>query len=153
MKRLRRIFFISIITILMILLGYFLFLQSLYGVHPQTVEYYKELQTSVREEGYVPNWVVLSTVRPPWFNRLLVWFGGAASKSQHLRGAAIDIVVLDVNGDGATNATDVDIIYDLLDRKIVRNAGGVGTYKNQSLFIDRQQVHFDSRGRRARWNR
>jgi len=33
----------------------------------------------------------------------------------------------------------------LLDKKIIRNEGGVGLYPNSS------SVHFDVRGRRARW--
>ena len=138
----------------MLLIGYFIYLQQLYGVDLKTVEYYQELRAEVIEAGYQPMWFVLSTVRPYWFNQFLVETGrGAARRSQHLYGKAIDLVVLDVNLDGQINSTDVDIVYSILDKKVVKNKGGIGTYKSQPNFLDYQQVHFDSRGHRARWAR
>ncbi|MEZ4685496.1 MAG: hypothetical protein R3B47_05380 [Bacteroidia bacterium] len=69
--------------------------------------------------------------------------------SKHLDGQAIDVVVLDVNEDGKADAEDVDIVYELLDKKIIRDKGGIGTYyKNSKDFFSRQMVHFDCRGRR-----
>ena len=153
MKKRLKIFLITISIPLLLFIGYCIYLQSLGGVHLKTVEYYKELQVEVKAQGYSPNWIVTSTVRPKWFNDLLVQYGGAASKSQHLVGKAVDIVVLDVNGDGSKNSEDVDIIYNILNKKIIRSKGGVGTYKNEHSFLDRQMVHFDSRGYRARWHR
>ena len=151
-KTLKRLLIILSIP-LFLFIGYAIYMQSLSGVHSKTIKYYKELQTEVKAQGYSPNWIVTSTVRPKWFNDLLVKYNGAASKSQHLVGKAVDIVVLDVNSDGRSDSKDVDIIYDILNKKIIRNKGGIGTYKNGTLFMDKQMVHFDSRGFRTRWHR
>jgi uncharacterized protein YcbK (DUF882 family) len=152
MKKLLKKILIILSVPLFLLVGYAIYLQSLRGVDPKTIEYYKELQVEVKAQGYSPSWIVTSTVRPKWFNDLLVEYGGAASKSQHLVGGAIDIIVLDVNGDRNVNSKDVDIIYNILNKKIIRNKGGIGTYKKENS-IDKQMVHFDSRGFRKRWHR
>ena len=152
-KKILKKILITLSIPLLLFIGYAIYLQSLGGVHLKTIEHYKALQTEVKAQGYAANWIVTSTVRPKWFNDILVKYGGAASKSQHLVGRAIDIVVLDVNSDGSSDSKDVDIIYNILNKKIIRSKGGIGTYKNEHSFMDRQMVHFDSRGFRARWHR
>ncbi|MGB0932220.1 MAG: hypothetical protein ACPGVB_15660, partial [Chitinophagales bacterium] len=64
-----------------------------------------------------------------------------------------DILVLDVNKDGESNDKDVDIVVDILNEKIVKNEGGIGTYKKEGSFFSRQMVHFDCRGYWARWHK
>jgi len=96
---------------------------------------------------------VISTKRFSFHNKMRVKFSGAASKSRHLRGDAIDFLVFDINRDGKRNAADVDIVYKILDEKIMKNQGGIGTYKNEKSFIDRQMVHIDCRNERSRWAR
>lgn len=59
--------------------------------------------------------------------------------------------MLEVNSDGKINYTDVDIVYNLLDKQIIKDKGGIGKYINQNLLI-RQMVHIDCRGNYARWN-
>ncbi len=143
---------LGILMALIILLValYFIYIRSLWGVDSRTVNYYKQLKVEMRNQGYHPNFIILSGKRGRWHNSLLQ---GAAKNSRHLKGEAIDIVVLDVNGDGKANALDVDIVYNILDQEIIRDQGGIGTYKSESGFIDRQMVHFDCRGHHARWNR
>ena len=153
MRGLLRVFLYSLLILFLLLVGYVIYMQRLVGVHPKTIEYNATLRTTLIEEGYAANYIITSTVRPKWFNDLLVKYGGAASKSQHLEAKAIDIAVLDVNGDGSANSKDVNIVYDILNKKIIGNKGGIGTYKNGNYFLDRQMVHFDSRGYRARWHR
>ncbi len=128
---------------------------SLNGVEPKVIEYNQQLKKQLKADGYKANYIITSAKRWKWHNDFLVWTGsGAAKKSQHLHGRAIDIMVLDVNGDGNANKEDVDIVYSILDKKIIRNKGGIGTYyKNAGNFFDRQMVHFDARGKRARWRR
>ncbi|MCB1140507.1 MAG: DUF882 domain-containing protein [Leptospiraceae bacterium] len=130
---------------------YSLYLQFLIGVARQSQAFYGSLKKELESRGFQSNYVVLSTVRPPWFNSILVYLSGAAPRSQHIEGTAIDILVLDVNGDSRCDATDVRIVYSILDTRIVGNGGGLGTYLNESNFFSRQMVHFDSRGYRARW--
>lgn len=50
-------------------------------------------------------------------------------------------------------ARGVDIVYRILERELVGDRGGIGTYKNESGLFNRQMVHFDLRGHRARWHR
>lgn len=153
MKKLRRILFTILGSISLLGIIYFIYMQGLFGVHPTTIKYYVALKKELIAKDYEPNYFILSTNRPKWFNNLLVQFGGAASKSQHIQYTAIDIIVLDVNNDGKKDAKDIDIVYKILDRKIIGRKGGVGTYKNESGFFNRQMIHFDSRGHKARWHR
>lgn len=139
--------------ILIFLVGFvllfFLFANSFRGVNQKTIGYYYELKDSLRSQGYKPRLLVTSTKRAKWFNDLAVKYSGAAPKSKHLKAEAIDFVVLDVNNDWKINSNDVDIIYKILNEQIIRNKGGIGTYKNAG--IDCQMIHIDCRGNRARW--
>jgi len=72
---------------------------------------------------------------------------GGASYSQHLYGKAIDIEIGDINNDGIVDEkNDKNIIIDLLDKKIIKKAGGIGLYSGTQI------VHFDTRGKYARWD-
>ncbi len=120
-------------------------------MHPQSKAWLYELKAELRRQNLKPHFFVISGKRYAWDNWLLSQFGGAAKNSRHLVGEAIDIIVLDVNDDGITNAKDVDLVYKTLHRKIVNNRGGIGTYKNQKGFFNRQMIHFDCRGTKVRW--
>ncbi len=84
---------------------------------------------------------VLSAFRDPQHNS---WVGGDPA-SLHVHGMAIDLMVADVNRDGFVDRKDKDIVYRILDRKLLRGRGGIGRYPN------RRSIHFDVRGSRARW--
>ena len=86
-------------------------------------------------------------------NYILTKISGAASKSQHLKGNAIDIIVMDVNQDNKIDSKDIDLVYEKLNEVIIKNKGGIGTYKNEKGFFNKQMIHFDCRGRRARWRK
>ena len=145
----KKVFFVLLFLIFLI----WLYSNSLIFVQPQTKAYLYELQTELEKKDYQPAYFVISGKRYEWDNWILSKFGGAAKNSRHLNGEAIDLIVLDVNNDGTYDHLDVDIVYDILNRKIIKNKGGIGTYKNQKGFFNRQMVHFDSRGKRARWHR
>lgn len=85
---------------------------------------------------------ITSGFRNPAYNTII----DGAKCSQHQFGSAIDISVGDVNGDGKTNSTDRDLLYQILDKKVIGNKGGLGQYKNSPKLL-----HFDTRGHRARW--
>jgi len=125
---------------------------SLRKVNPIARNYYNELKDELVAQGYQTNLTVISSKRPEWFNNILTKFG-AAKRSQHLEGNAIDVLVRDVNADGKKDGKDVDIVYNILNDKIIKNKGGIGTYKNERGIWNRQMVHFDCRGYRARWHR
>jgi len=103
------------------------------------------------KQGYKPSLIVISGKRAKWHNQLLTYFG-AASKSQHLKGNAIDILVLDVINDGAKNIADVIIVKKILEN-LIKSNGGLGTYQEEEWFWNRQMIHLDCRGYKARWNR
>lgn len=130
-----------------------LYTNSLIGVELQAKDYYAQLKTTLKKQGYQADMFVLSGRRWKADNWFLTKFGGAVSSSKHLRGEAIDVIVLDINSDGTADAKDVDIVYRILDEEIIGDLGGVGTYKRNSDFFSQQMVHFDCRGKRARWHR
>ena len=142
-----------LITLTILAFLTWLYTNSLLGVEKQAKDYYAELKTALKAEGYRTDMFVLSGKRWKPDNWFLSKFGGAVSSSKHLDGQAIDVVVLDVNEDGKADATDVDIVYRILDESIIGDLGGIGTYKRNNDFFSQQMVHFDCRGKRARWHR
>lgn len=72
----------------------------LVGVNKKAVEYYDKLQNSLESKAYLNEVYVISGKRPKVLNAFLVTFGNAVSTSRHLKGEAIDIIVLDINNDG-----------------------------------------------------
>ncbi len=72
---------------------------------------------------------------------------GGAGFSQHLYGKAIDIEIGDINNDHVIDEkTDKKIVIELLDKKVIKKSGGIGLYPGTQI------VHFDTRGKYARWN-
>ena len=149
MKFIRRLGFMFLLLIGII----WFYTNSLIGVDEQAKNYYTELKKELKLKKYKTNLFAISGRRWKFDNYILTKLGSAASKSKHKSGQAIDIIVLDINGDGNSNSKDVDIVYKILDKKIVKNNGGLGSYKNENGFFNKQMIHFDCRGNKARWNR
>ena len=141
--------FIFIFTVSILL--FFLYFNNLSLVNRPTVSFYKELKTVLKKKGYKARLLVISTKRFSFHNKIQVKYSGAATKSRHLISDAIDFLVFDVNGDNKQNATDVDIVYKILEEEILKGRGGIGTYKNEKSFIEKQMVHIDCREKRSRW--
>lgn len=99
---------------------------------------------SLVESGYNPNWIVISEKRSEKFNSFL---SNSAKKSHHLHGNAIDIFVIDIDGDGMFNQNDLDIVA-IHNKKVEKTnpelKGGFGTYTNRG--IAKRMIHFDTRG-------
>jgi len=146
---LRIIFCLSLILILIFLL----YCNNLSLANEKTIAYYKELKTALKDHGYEPSLLVISTKRFTFHNNIQVKYSGAASKSRHLSGDAIDFLVMDVNDDGKRNSKDVDIVTEILEKEIMKDKGGIGTYKNERSFINRQMIHIDCRDKKGRWSR
>ncbi len=141
------------IVALILIVVIWLYTNSLIGVDKQVRNYYSQLKDELRQNNLRLRLFVISGRRWKIDNFILTRFGNAVPDSKHKSGQAIDIIVLDINDDGKVNGKDVDIVYDILDQKIVKEEGGLGTYKNRKRFLTRQMVHFDCRGEKARWNR
>jgi uncharacterized protein YcbK (DUF882 family) len=156
MKRLKRVIKWTVFTILTVLIvsisTFLLYCNSFDQVNPTTIELYGQLKTELKKKGYDDKLLVISSKRASWHNNILTLFG-ASSKSRHLGGDAIDFMVLDVNGDGEFDSNDVDIVYTILDKTIIRNKGGLGTYKSEAGIWNRQMIHLDCRPNRTRWHR
>jgi uncharacterized protein YcbK (DUF882 family) len=142
---------IAAILIISVSIFYF-YCNSLEKVNPLTISCYEKLKTELREQGLQDKLLVISSKRANWHNQILTFFG-ASSNSRHLSGDAIDIMVLDINNDKEINGKDVDLVYKILDTKIVRDKGGIGTYKSEYGIWNRQMVHLDCRQNRSRWSR
>lgn len=147
--------FLKIFACLLLLgtLVFLLYCNNTRLVDKRTVACYNRLKDTLRQLHYSDDLLVVSTKRFQWHNQLQVWYSGAAGKSRHLEAEAIDFVVFDLNRDGCSDSLDVNIAYNLLDKNIIRSGGGLGTYEHESSFIDRQMIHIDCRGFKARWAR
>lgn len=124
------------------------------GLHPLVVEKNEYLKTVLVKRGYRPDYFICSTKRAAWANALIP---NAAKNSQHLHSRAIDIYIMDVDGDGDWDRRDVDIVWQALHDIDVwhpRYRGGLGTYHNDPFYTARRTLHFDvrSNGSMPRWN-
>lgn len=141
------------VVLLLALLVFFGYCNNTALADTRSLRFYERLKDTLAALGYNNRLLVISTRRLGWHNRWQVRHAGAAPRSRHLAGEAIDFLVFDLNRDGRADSADVGIVYRLLDHSIVGNAGGVGTYTGEAGFLNRQQVHLDCRGYRARWHR
>jgi uncharacterized protein YcbK (DUF882 family) len=144
-------FFIAILHIAAGL--FFFYFNNTRLANAKTRTFYTELKDSLKQKGFSAKLLVISTKRVKWHNDIQVKFSGAAKESRHLVGDAIDFIVFDVNSDGKSDGKDVDIAFDILDKEIIKDKGGIGTYKNEKGFINRQMIHIDCRDYRSRWAR
>ncbi|OPZ98737.1 MAG: Peptidase M15 [Bacteroidetes bacterium ADurb.Bin408] len=97
----------------------------------------------LRKNGYTDDFSIKDGYRYPSFNNRT----GGATYSQHIYGLAIDIYINDVDKDGYfIENKDKKIVYDYLDKDIIKNTGGIGRYPGSTV------VHFDIRGHKARWD-
>lgn len=143
-----------VLVIFFIALGLFLFyFNNIRLVDKKIQNFYSELKIALVQKRFSSTLLVISTKRAKWHNDILVKLSGAAKDSRHLNAEAIDFIVFDVNNDGKSDSLDVDIVFEILDKEIIKNSGGIGTYKNEKSFIDRQMIHIDCRGYKARWAR
>lgn len=141
------------ILISVFIVGVFLFFfhfNNLKTVDDTTIRYYHKLKELLVENGYSDKLVVISTNRSKFENYIFGKISLASPKSQHFKGKAIDFIVLDINKDRRINSEDVKIVYQILDKQIIQDEGGIGTYTKKGL-LSRQMVHIDCRGTKSRW--
>ena len=101
------------------------------------------LMTELEKLDYDPyGFTIVNGHRHPSYNEIV----GGAKLSRHIKGEAVDILIEDINLDGYIDKADKDIVLDLLETKIIGNEGGIGLYPGTD------NVHYDVRGTRARWN-
>ena len=149
----KRLFRIIIGLVFLCILIFFLYCNNLSLANKETVSYYRELKKILKDRGYKPRLLVISTKRFVFHNDIQVKLSGAATKSKHLSGDAVDFLVFDINNDGNRDAKDINIVTDILEKEIMKGKGGIGTYMNEGSSINRQMVHIDCRNAKGRWAR
>ena len=130
---------LKILTVFLLLsIGiFFLYFNNTSLTNQRTVNFYDQLKDTLKARGYKARLLVISTKRFKWHNAIQVKLSGAASKSKHLTGDALDFIVFDVNADGTSDSKDVDLVYNILHNEIVTNNGGVGTYKRNHFYTSK----------------
>lgn len=105
----------------------------------KTLALLKELENlNYNQNGFI----IVNGHRHPRYNEAV----GGAKLSRHIKGEAVDVLIDDINMDGYIDKADKDIVLELLESKIIGNEGGIGLYPGTD------NVHYDVRGTRARWN-
>jgi uncharacterized protein YcbK (DUF882 family) len=145
-------FFISKIILLSVV-GFFAtdYVIGFYRVNDNISLKVKLVKESLTKAGYKVNWFVISGKRSPLINSLL---RNASKNSHHLRGNAIDVCVLDIDGDFKFTQRDLDIIKKhnrIVEAKYPKLRGGLGTYTSRP--IAKRMVHFDTGGYSREFNK
>lgn len=129
------------------------------GIRESLLVLLEGLVGAVNEAGYpVETFGIISGYRTPDYNRRI----GNVPNSRHVYGDALDFFIDhdadgkmdDLNGDGAHNRADVDLLYGIVEEfKDETNGsspiGGIGRYYRTSRHGG--FIHVDARGFRARW--
>lgn len=112
------------------------------------------IEAELNTQNYQPKWVIISQKRSPWLNGILE---KSATKSKHLEGLAIDLYVMDINGDWIYDNKDVEILYATtlnVEKKYPNLKGGFGIYFcNTNSFFTRHMIHLDLRSEHFRFFR
>ena len=110
------------------------------------------IEEEIKRMGYNPKWFIISEKRREWYNGMLP---NSAKGSYHLHGKAIDIYVIDIDGDGTFTASDIKIFQDCnnkVERKNPGLAGALGTYTTKD-YLSKHMIHIDTRGKSKRYNK
>jgi hypothetical protein len=147
-KKMKRLIFAILIILPLAVYGRDFF--GLTGANPNIKLKVKLVKESLVKAGYNPRWFTISEKRNKYFNRLLP---NSAKRSHHLHGNAIDVYVIDIDGDGKFTQTDLDIVKvhtKRVERKNPSLRGAFGTYTSKP--IAKHMIHFDTRGYSTSYN-
>ena len=110
------------------------------------------IENEISKRGYNNNWFIISGKRSSWYNNIL---SNSAKDSYHLKGEAIDIYVIDLNGDKVFNLEDIKI-FESVNNYVESNhpelIGALGTYTTKGYFT-RHMIHIDVRGYKKKYNK
>ncbi len=108
------------------------------------------IKDEVKKMGYTPIWFIISEKRSRLYNSILK---NSAKNSYHINGNAIDVYVIDVDGDLDFDEKDIKIIEKankLVENKNKNFVGALGTYRSKG-YLTRHMIHFDTRGYKKRY--
>jgi hypothetical protein len=147
-KKMKRLIFAILFILPLVVYGRDFF--GLKGANPKIKLKVQLVKQSLVDAGYNPRWFTISEKRNKYFNALLP---NSAKKSHHLHGNAIDVYVIDIDGDGVFTQEDLDIVKRHTKRVERRNPslrGAFGTYTSKRLA--KHMIHFDTRGYSTSYN-
>ncbi len=100
------------------------------------------IRTQLEQQGHSPQWFIISQRRYSFYNMIL---RNAVKKSNHLKGEAIDLYIIDINGDGVYDIHDFELI-NAASKKVGRSSprlkGEVFDYLRRGFF-SRRMVHVE----------
>jgi len=135
------------------ILGYFLmYLGGLIDADKEITRKLELIKFELNSKGYKTRWIIISQKRLSFFNDLL---RNSEKNSWHLKGKAIDVYVLDINGDNLFNKEDISIIEQankVVEKEHPELIGGLGDYfLDKNDYFTKHMIHFDTRGYRRRY--
>ena len=142
---------ILIISAVFILLSYFFFVRPANDNVTLKVNLVKK---ELKSMGYRPIWFMISGHRDKLLTKIS--YNNSKKFSQHMIGNAIDVEVIDIDGDWDFDDNDIRLIEKAnyrVEKKNPNLVGALGTYRNKnSDWLEWHQVHFDTRGYKKRYN-
>jgi hypothetical protein len=102
-----------------------------------------DMRSELVRNGHRPTWFIISQKRSTIYNAVLP---NSVKKSKHLHGLAIDLYVVDVDGNGRYDRRDFDLIRDASVRCERRHPGYRGSvyhYLARGSWLSRHMVHVE----------
>ena len=116
---------------------------GLLGSDPRLHTKLKDIRAELQRQGHRPTWFIISQRRSTLYNAVLA---NSITKSKHLRGRAIDIFVVDVDGNGRYDKMDFELIQGASETCGRRNSaykGRVYDYLDKRSRLTRHMVHVE----------
>lgn len=130
------------------ILGYgLMYVIGLLGAEKETLTKLELIKGELKAMGHNPKWVIISQKRNKWINKELK---NSVPNSNHLYGTAIDVYVLDINGDLSYNQTDAKLFETANQKVEKKNPDLKGfckpyIYTKPHYYFTRHMIHIDRR--------
>lgn len=131
------------------ILGYgLMYVIGLLGAQKETLTKLELIKGELKAMGHNPKWVIISQKRNKWINK--IFRKNSVPTSRHLYGTAIDIYVLDINGDLSYNKTDAELFKKANQKVEKKNPSLKGfckpyIYYKPKHYFTRHMIHIDRR--------
>jgi hypothetical protein len=102
-----------------------------------------DIRRELEGQGHRPTWFIISQRRSQIYNAVLA---NSVKRSKHLRGRAIDLFVVDADGNGNYDRRDFELIREASARCERRNpgySGAVYDYLDRKSRLTRHMVHVE----------
>jgi len=126
---------------------------GLIGANEDVLKKLDLIEQELKKKEYNTNWFIISQKRNRIMNSLLP---NSAKESQHISGKAIDIYVLDIDGDNVFNRNDIKILEQansLVEKNHPELTGAFGDYfLDKHDYFTKHMIHIDTRGQKVRYS-